>query len=74
MISEVVADISARIVVNSLYRVRRSSEEFDSDRFYREHYKRVMRFLPRFQKILIGEPSIARKAEELAPLEVLEAK
>jgi hypothetical protein len=29
---------------------------FDADRLYREHYKRLVRFLPRFQRILGLEP------------------
>lgn len=72
MVSEIVADVSARIVVSELYRLRRTTEDFNADRFYREHYKRVTRFLPRFQKLLIGEPTIARTAEELRPLAVIE--
>ena len=74
MISEIVADVSARIVVSELYRLRRTTEDFNADRFYREHYKRMTRFLPRFQKLLIGEPTIARTADELTPLAVIEVE
>jgi hypothetical protein len=74
MLSEIVADVSARIVVSELFRLRRTTEDFDAGRFYREHYKRVTRFLPRFQKLLIGEPSVARTASELAPAPVLQVE
>src|SRR5262249_46314076 len=55
IIADIVADLTARIVVQELFRSRRTTEEFDVARFYREHYKRVTRFLPRFQKLLVGE-------------------
>lgn len=53
VLAEIVADVASRHVVQELYRMRRTIEEFDSDRLYREHYKRVKRFLPRFQRILV---------------------
>jgi hypothetical protein len=55
IIAEVVADTTARFVVSELYRLRRSTEVFDADRLYREHYKRVTRFLPRLQRVLVGQ-------------------
>jgi hypothetical protein len=56
-VAEVVADAAARHVVLKLYRQRRSTEVFDADRYYREHSKRVMKFLPRFQRVLVGDPT-----------------
>ena len=56
ILAEIAADIASRLVVSELYRLRRSLEDFDSDRIYREHYRRVLRFLPRFQKLLVGSP------------------
>lgn len=55
ILAEVVADVTSRFVVSELYRIRRSNEFFDADRIYREHYKRVTRFLPRLQRVLIGD-------------------
>jgi len=55
-LAEITADTLSRIVVEELYRLRRSIEDFDSARFYREHYKRMARFLPRFQKLLVTGP------------------
>jgi hypothetical protein len=72
LLSEIVADATARVVVSELYRLRRGTEVFDVDRFYREHYKRLTKFLPRFQRILVGDPSVAIQAERLAPLALLE--
>jgi hypothetical protein len=74
MISEIVADVSSRIIVSELFRVRRTTEDFDAGRFYREHYKRMTKFLPRFQRVLIGEPEAARTATELSPAPLLEAE
>lgn len=54
IMAEIVADVAARHVVGELYRMRRSTEEFDADRIYIEHYKRMKRFLPRFQRVLVG--------------------
>jgi hypothetical protein len=71
MIAEIVADFTARHVVRELYRLRRGSEEFDADRFYREHYKRLTRFLPRFHRLLVGDGTAARTAEALSPSELL---
>lgn len=73
MIAEVVADFAARWVVSELFRLRRGSEAFDADRLYREHYKRLTRFLPRFQRVLVGEPVEARRAETLSPLAMIES-
>ncbi len=67
LLSEAVADAAARLVVSRLYYQRRSTEAFDVDRYYREHYKRMLKFLPRFQKVLVGEPSSARADIALAP-------
>ena len=55
LIAEIIADVAARHVVTKLYRLRSGSEEFDADRIYREHYKRVVRFQPRFQRLLLGK-------------------
>lgn len=74
MMAEVVADMAARLVVSALYRSRRNTEAFDADRFYREHYKRITRFLPRFQKLLLGDPETARTQFQLGPLPGLEAR
>jgi hypothetical protein len=68
LFSEIVADATARVVVSELYRLRRGTEVFDVDRFYREHYKRLSKFLPRFQRILVGDPAVALQAERLAPV------
>jgi hypothetical protein len=54
ILAEVVADVSSRFVVSELFRRRQTTEVFDADRIYREHYKRVTRFLPRLQRALIG--------------------
>lgn len=67
LISEAVADAAARLVVSKLYYQRRSTEPFDVDRYYREHYKRLMRFLPRFQSVLVGDPASARADAPAAP-------
>ena len=72
MIAEVVADVTARLVVSELYRLRRGTEAFDADRFYREHYKRLTRFLPRFQGLLVGDAAAASGPDQLAPLSILE--
>jgi len=70
MIAEIVADTAARKVVQDLYRMRGTVEDFDSSRFYREHYVRFTRFLPRLQRILVGPPEQAATAEllEASPL------
>jgi hypothetical protein len=72
LMAEIVADVTARYVVSELYRLRRSIEVFDADRLYREHYRRITKFLPRFQKILIGEPEVARIAGALPAVSMLE--
>jgi len=54
-LAEITADTLSRIVVEKLYNLRRSMENFDSGRFYREHNKRMARFLPRFQKLLVTD-------------------
>jgi hypothetical protein len=71
LISEAVADVGARIVVSKLYRQRRSTETFDVDRYYREHYKRMQKFLPRVQKVLVGDPAAARLDAVLVPTALL---
>src|SRR5262249_36766468 len=43
------------------------------DRYYREHYKRMLKFLPRFQKMLVGDPTIARDDARLAPTALMTA-
>lgn len=63
IIAEIVADIAARIVVNKLFAMRHSTEDFDAPILYREHYRRLERFLPKFQRILIGDPKRAQEAE-----------
>lgn len=68
MIAEIVADLAARLVVTELFRSRRNTEAFDADRFYREHYKRVTRFLPRFQKLLVGAALESGVAEDVAAI------
>jgi hypothetical protein len=55
LVAEAVADAAARFIVSELYRLRRGTEDFSAERIYREHYKRVTRFLPRFQRILVGD-------------------
>ena len=64
--------VTARFVVSKLYSLRRTIEPFDSDRIYREHYKRVSRFLPRFLRLLVGEPMAVHASESLAPVPFLE--
>jgi hypothetical protein len=71
LVSEAVADVAARLVVSKLYRQRRTTEAFDVDRYYREHYKRMLKFLPRFQKVLVGDPAAARADAVLAPTELM---
>jgi hypothetical protein len=70
IVAEVVADVTARLVVSELYRLRRGHEVFDADRLYREHYKRVTRFLPRLQRVLVP---VAGSEEVVEPLEVRRA-
>jgi hypothetical protein len=72
VIAEVVADVTSRLVVTELYRLRGGTEGFDVDRFYREHYKRLLRFLPRFQRIMVGDPGVALSGAMLEPLPLLE--
>jgi len=74
VIAEVMADTAARHIVGELYRSRRSTEEFDVDRFYREHYRRVARLLPPLQRILMGAPDVAWTAEELEPSELFKSE
>ncbi len=57
ILAEVVADVASRYVVSELFRKWQSTEMFDAARIYREHYKRVTRFLPRLQRLLIGSIS-----------------
>jgi len=57
IMAEAVADVAARMVVQELFQLRRTAEQFDADRFYSEHNKRIKRFLPRFQRILVGDPN-----------------
>ncbi len=73
MITEIVADVTARMIVSELYRLRRNTEAFDSDRFYREHYKRLARFLPRFQSLLLGDSIKSVESGELPPVSFLES-
>ena len=58
------------MVVQDLYRMRGTVEDFDSSRFDREHYVRFTKFLPRLQRILVGPPEQAATAEllEASPL------
>lgn len=72
LIAEAVADWAARHVVSALYRARSGTEMFDADRLYREHYKRIVKFLPRFQRILGLEPKLALESS-LPAVEILEA-
>jgi hypothetical protein len=69
ILAEVVADVTSRFVVTELFRLRRSTEVFDADRIYREHYKRVTRFLPRLQRVLIKDigaaPGLGRSLIEV---------
>jgi hypothetical protein len=67
LIAEAVADAGARLVVSKLYRQRRNTETFDVDRFYREHYKVMERFLPRFQRVLVGDSAEALVDAGLTP-------
>jgi hypothetical protein len=69
IIAEIVADLAARVVVAELYRSRRNTEAFDSDRFYREHYKRVTRFLPRLQRLLVGRDLEPQEEADVAPMQ-----
>lgn len=62
IIAEVVADIAARMVVTELFNKRKSSEEFDALILYREHYKRMQRILPKFYRVLVGDPRKAQAA------------
>jgi hypothetical protein len=55
VIAEAVADVAARLVVRELYRKRRGLEEFTADRLYLEHYRRITRFLPRTQQLLLAD-------------------
>jgi hypothetical protein len=71
LVAEAVADVGARLVVSKLYYQRRNTETFDVERYYREHYKRLMKFLPRVQKILVGDAAVARADVELAPTAVM---
>lgn len=73
VLAEIVADVSARHVVSQLYRSRHTTEEFDAERIYREHYRRTRRFLPRFIRILVGDPRSNQFAMSLTPLDLKEA-
>jgi len=57
ILAEVVADVASRYVVTELFRKWQNTEMFDAARIYREHYKRVTRFLPRLQRLLLGSIS-----------------
>jgi hypothetical protein len=72
LIAEAVADVSARMVVEELYQLRRSAEDFDATRIYVEHNKRIQRFLPRVQRILVGDVTEAIGSERLSPVSILE--
>lgn len=74
VLAEIIADVTARQVVAELYRLRRNMEVFDADRLYREHYKRVSRFLPRLQRLLVGDLEAASRAMTLAPLALIESE
>jgi hypothetical protein len=69
--AEVIADTAARMVVQKLYRMRGSIEEFDAGRFYREHYVRFSKFLPRLQRVLVGDPARAAAGMQLEPTELI---
>lgn len=72
IIAEVVADIAARMVVTELFNKRKSSEEFDALILYREHYKRMQRILPRFYRVLVGDPRQAQAAALADPSPIVE--
>jgi hypothetical protein len=55
LVAEAVADVAARHIVQKLYQIRRTAEDFDADRIYREHNRRLERFLPRFQRLLVRD-------------------
>jgi len=59
--------VAARHVVNVLYKMRRTTEEFDSERLYREHYKLVRRFLPRFQRVLVNKAELNARLDDPIP-------
>lgn len=73
VLSEIVADVSARHVVSKLYQSRHTTEEFDAERIYTEHYRRTRKFLPRFIRILVGDPKSADFALSLLPLDIRKA-
>ena len=59
--------VAARHVVNELYKMRRTTEEFYSERLYREHYKLVRRFLPRFQRVLVKNAELNARPDDPIP-------
>ena len=71
IMAEVMVDTVARHVVSELYEMRRGSEDFDPARVYREHYRRLMKFLPPIQRLLVGEPSRIWDADQLEPSQLL---
>lgn len=72
LISEAVADVSARIIVETLYQKRRGLEDFDAARFYGEHYRRLARILPRVYRIMVGSPTTLDKSLLLEPSPLIE--
>jgi hypothetical protein len=72
LIAEIIADTAARMIVTDLYQMRGTVEEFDSSRFYREHYVRFTKFLPPLQRILVGPPQLAATADTLESSPLLE--
>lgn len=73
LIAEIVADLTSRLIVSELYRLRSGTEAFDVDRFYREHYRRMRRLLPRCQRTLVGDPRLTAGDNSLPPSELLQA-
>jgi hypothetical protein len=72
IIANILSDAIAREVVKKLYQKRHNLELFDADRFYREHYKRATKSLPRFQRVLVGSAEGARANIELEPTALVE--
>ncbi len=73
LVAEIVAEVSTRLIVEEYYRLRRVTEEFDAARVYREHFKRVQRFLPRFQKLLLGNINLIATSDTLEPVSIISA-
>lgn len=74
IISEAIADVSARIVVEKYYQLNQNLEDFDAPRIYHEHNIRISKLLPRIQQILIGDPQSAVSGKKLTSSEMLEIK